>query len=310
MSAFTRLVHGGRRHQQLFPSVAQRRRLCASAPVDSNVMMLHAAAVPGPYDSIRLDARSISPHVIATALNEAVAEWRASRRNSVWLTIGLASGAALDAAGRAGFKFHHGLGDSAVLLLWLPADVPCAVPPYATHQVGVAGVLVDADRRLLVVQDVGKKRIWKFAGGLANLGEDFGATAVRETFEETGVRSRFVSVLALRHSHGAAPWGVSDLYVLCRLEPLSTSIDADPHEIAACEWVDGAKFVAECEHPLNRFVAQAALSDFDSERSRGDLVGHAVNGANSSCILEEDVMIAGRVVKCYRSSGAMGLDLK
>lgn len=51
---------------------------------------------------------------------------------------------------------------------------------------------------------------WKFPGGRADPGEDFGTTAEREVFEETGVRSRFQSIVAFRHSH-AAPFGTSDM---------------------------------------------------------------------------------------------------
>ena len=38
-----------------------------------------------------------------------------------------------------GFSYHHAVGDYAMLLKWLPQRVACKVPPYATHQVGVAG---------------------------------------------------------------------------------------------------------------------------------------------------------------------------
>ncbi len=51
---------------------------------------------------------------------------------------------------------------------------------------------------------------WKFPGGRSDPGEDIGATAVREVWEETGVRTKFESLVAFRHSHHA-PFGISDL---------------------------------------------------------------------------------------------------
>jgi len=45
-----------------------------------------------------------------------------------------------------------------------------------------------------------------------NLGEEFGAAACREVEEETGVRSTFRSLLALRHQHDVS-FGRSDMYV-------------------------------------------------------------------------------------------------
>lgn len=66
-----------------------------------------------------------------------------------------------------------------------------------------------------------------------------GATAVREVFEETGVRSEFRSLLSIRqqHNHPGA-FGMSDLYIICRLSPLSYHIDFCTQECLRCEWLD------------------------------------------------------------------------
>uniref|UniRef100_A0A4W5R6B1 Nucleoside diphosphate-linked moiety X motif 6 n=1 Tax=Hucho hucho TaxID=62062 RepID=A0A4W5R6B1_9TELE len=42
---------------------------------------------------------------------------------------------------------------------------------------------------------------WKFLGGLSDPGENIAFTAVREVFEETGVRSEFKSLLSNRQQH-------------------------------------------------------------------------------------------------------------
>lgn len=71
-----------------------------------------------------------------------------------------------------------------------------------------------------------------------------GATAVREVFEETGVRSEFRSLLSIRqqHDHPGA-FGRSDMYLICRLSPLTYDIDFCTQECLRCEWLDLSELV-------------------------------------------------------------------
>jgi hypothetical protein len=94
----------------------------------------------------------------------------------------MSRGDLISEAHAAGFTFHHAGGDRCMLSLWLREGVPSTVPPYATHQVGVAGVVMDEDTRLLLVKEAaGPAHVgWKFPGGLADLGEEISDTAVRE----------------------------------------------------------------------------------------------------------------------------------
>lgn len=66
-----------------------------------------------------------------------------------------------------------------------------------------------------------------------------GTTAVREVFEETGVRSEFRSLLSIRqqHNHPGA-FGMSDMYIICRLSPLTYEINFCTQECLRCEWLD------------------------------------------------------------------------
>lgn len=70
-----------------------------------------------------------------------------------------------------------------------------------------------------------------------DVGEDLWQTAIRETEEETGVRTKFVAVLTFRHMHEYR-WGTSDIYFSCLLRPLNTDIAINPAEIAAATWMD------------------------------------------------------------------------
>jgi 8-oxo-dGTP pyrophosphatase MutT (NUDIX family) len=60
---------------------------------------------------------------------------------------------------------------------------------------------------------------WKVPGGLSELGEQIPEAAEREILEETGIRTRFHSILSFRHAHGLSN-GRSDLFFVCRLDPI------------------------------------------------------------------------------------------
>ncbi|XP_077627018.1 nucleoside diphosphate-linked moiety X motif 6 isoform X4 [Crocuta crocuta] len=147
-------------------------------------------------------------------------------------------------------------------MLWL-GEGPSRLPGYATHQVGVAGAVFDENtRKILVVQDRNKlKNMWKFPGGLSEPGEDIGDTAVREVFEETGIKSEFRSLLSIRQQHtNPGAFGKSDMYIICRLKPYSFTINFCQHECLRCEWMDLHDLVkTENATPITSRVARLLL---------------------------------------------------
>lgn len=242
------------RNHQPFPKF---RTLVTSRKVDWK---------PGPYQSIQLDASAVSPadaSAFTTELQALLPEWRTAGKGAVWVELRASQGALIQAAADIGFAFHHATGSSCSMLLWLQ-DRPCPVPPFATHHIGVGGVVIDSARRVLLVKDRHARapQVWKFPGGLANLGEDISAAAVREVTEETNVRTAFRSVLAARHMHGVA-FGNSDLYVFCHLSALSTEIRTDPVEILDARWMDATEFTSSTQHPLSRYAVTLACQELD-----------------------------------------------
>lgn len=331
---------------------AQATRLGESSPMGAlgPAPRRHLASSPGstiverpaPYNSVRLQLPSAGLSAAALTAQLAALEpaWQAAGRNSVWVRLPMAQGELLPPLHAAGFRFHHAVDDAAELTRWLPATAS-KVPPLATHQMGCAGVVLDVtpagEPLLLTVREnrpvsaaegaPPPHALWKFPGGLADAGEDIGQAAVREVWEETGVRSNFASILAFRHTHGAGFGGkVSDLYVLTLCTPAPVPRDADgriplsidPHEIAEARWESPWAYIEHSTHPLNTYVAALALQAMGARRcdltrpggapvvtDAATLLGLQAGRDGALVITEEEVYIpiTKRIVKAYRAGG-------
>mmetsp|Transcript_12527 Transcript_12527/g.25007 ORF Transcript_12527/g.25007 Transcript_12527/m.25007 type:complete len:454 (+) Transcript_12527:134-1495(+) len=199
-----------------------------------------------------------------TKLQTTLETARTLQKNALWLTVPLSRSALLPFAHALGLRYHHAQNTTATLVLWLHPHQPSRIPEYATHQVGVGAVVIHppSNKILCVREKRNNYRPWKMPGGLVELGEELDEAVVREVWEETGVKTRFRSVLGVRHTHGMQ-FGRSDLYFVCRLEPVLEE-----------EGRDG-------EHKLPTPIAQegeiekAAWVDLDEYR---DMVNHEEKG--------------------------------
>ena len=165
-----------------------------------------------------------------------LAAWKREKKyRGVWLSLsmnsnGSAAGICLQAACTAGFQLHCVDKDTIILKCWLP-ETETALPDAPHHQIGIAGMVINAQDEVLVIQEkrgvtASLRDFWKLPGGLVDPGEDMKTAVIREIMEETGVKAEFHSLVAFRESH-LGPYGSTDLYCVCACTL------ADPEEYVA-----------------------------------------------------------------------------
>jgi ADP-ribose pyrophosphatase YjhB (NUDIX family) len=196
-------------------------------------------------------------------------------KSSIWVHVPMTRSSIIEDGQlyELGFRFHHAVDDVAVLNLWL-RDSESKVPDFSTHNVGVGAFVVNSQNQILCVRGLRKNYMpWKTPTGTSELGESIEDAAIREVLEETGIQTTFHSILGFRQTHGMAH-GRSDLYFVCRLDPIEEQDDngnvviptpcAQACEIETAEWVpfDDYKRMVDGEgsqkgHPMMSHVVHA-----------------------------------------------------
>ncbi len=199
------------------------------------------------------DALPADPEVFRRALPQALADWTAEGLLLVWIKIARSQAAHIPVAIKQGFRFHHSQPEY-VLLTRPLVDNPL-IPPYATHYIGVGGVVVDDHDNLLVVSETYRQDLtrpfWKLPGGLLDPGEHLVHGVQREIWEETAIETAFEHLVGMWHGHEFF-FGKSGIYVVFRLRPLTRAITKDDREIEECRWM-----------PLTEYMAHPDVSDFN-----------------------------------------------
>lgn len=189
---------------RLYTPAALRRRQLSSMTASSS------AQTPGKKDALagREDAYNgflidpeglpSSPEALLASLRASEAVWRERAYRGIWLRLPKRLAGSTGAAVEAGFEFHHAEKEYLMLTRWMVEGQPDALPPNASHQVGIGACVVNEHGKILAVRELyGPLRgtgVWKLPTGLVHVGEDITETAEREVLEETGVRARCVGL--------------------------------------------------------------------------------------------------------------------
>ena len=200
------------------------------------------------------------PREFANLLEEAISEWREGGTKVVWLDLAIDRAGLIAVAADAGFRFHHAREDGVLMTLRLVEDA--YIPPYATHYIGAGGVVIKDGKDLLCVSERyrrGGGRHLKLPGGALHPGEHIADAVRREILEETGIETVFRSLVCFRHWHGYR-YGKSDIYFVCRLDPVTFELCCQDEEIEECLWIPVEEYLESDDvHTFNRRIVRAAL---------------------------------------------------
>ena len=114
---------------------------------------------------------------------------------------------------------------------------------YPTPKVDVRAVLFRGTDELLLVQEKADGNRWSLPGGWADVGYTPFEVAVKEVWEETGLQTEAVRLLALfdkkQHPHPPQPWYIYKAFILCRIT--GGTLQTDTPETTGVRWVTAAE---------------------------------------------------------------------
>ena len=202
----------------------------------------------------------------AVRLKSSLEQWTSDGMRAAWLEVPISKAALIPEAVNQGFIFHHSSED--YLMLTIILQDGAWLPHFATHYIGIGGVVLTPERELLVVREIygvaGRPPTLKLPGGALHPGENLAEAVEREVLEETGVKSEFEAIACFRHWHGYR-YGKSDIYFVSRLRPLSREITMQADEIQECLWL-----------PVDDFVSRDDISNFNKQIVRAALESEGV----------------------------------
>jgi len=193
-----------------------------------------------------------------------------NRKNAVvWLTLSIDLAHLITIATTQGFTFHNCLPTEVTLVFKSqPQDF---VPFVPTHSLGAGGLVQNLKGEILVIREHGATT-YKLPGGHIELGEKIEDAVIREVLEETGIPTTFSAVLGMASTHPYR-FGKSNIYIVCKLAPLSTQINIqDTQEIDDAKWILPKHYLADNSNSVfNKYLIKSLLNATGLGKSTLDL---------------------------------------
>jgi 8-oxo-dGTP pyrophosphatase MutT (NUDIX family) len=212
------------------------------------------------FNGIIVDTDSL-PTIVAEFskdLNALLIYCSQHKKAVIWMTLPIEMSHLVSTATEQGFTFHNCLANEITLIRKSKAsDFAPYVP---THSLGAGGFVQNSQGEMLVIREKGGET-FKLPGGHIELGESVEEAVIREVQEETGIATCFNGLLALASTHPYR-FGKSNIYIVCRLTPLSLDIAIqDTHEIEAAKWIAPEIFLTDPKNSIfNKYLVKSLLS--------------------------------------------------
>ncbi len=212
------------------------------------------------FNGVIVDTESLPTAVdgFSKGLDELLAHSKQHEKAVIWLTLPIELSHLVSVATQQGFTFHNCLASEVTLVR--KSKATDFAPYVATHSLGAGGFVQNAQGEILVIRERGGNT-YKLPGGHIELGEKVEEAVIREVMEETGVSTHFQGILGLASTHPYR-FGKSNIYVVCRLTPLSTEIAIqDTHEIEDARWIMPDVFLNDTNNSVfNKYLVKSLLS--------------------------------------------------
>jgi 8-oxo-dGTP pyrophosphatase MutT (NUDIX family) len=187
----------------------------------------------------------------------------------IWLTLPIDLAHLIAIATTQGFTFHNCLPTEVTLTFQFQPEN--FVPFVPTHSLGAGGLVQNEQGEILVIRER-EATTYKLPGGHIELGEKIEDAVIREVLEETGIQTTFSAVLGMASTHPYR-FGKSNIYIVCKLAPLSTQINIhDTHEIDDAKWILPQHFLADNNNSMfNKYLIKSLLNATGLGKSTLDL---------------------------------------
>ncbi|XP_010466999.1 PREDICTED: nudix hydrolase 6 [Camelina sativa] len=223
--------------------------------------------IPDNYGGVKVDlTEPMTVEDFVPKLSASLVAWRSQGKKGIWMKLADGLDNLIAPAKAEGFVCHHAEREYTMLTSWI-SELPNTLPANASRRIGVGAFVLNKNtREVLVVQEIDGHfkgtGVWKLPTGVINEGENIWEGALREVEEETGIKTKFVEVLAFRESHQAFLERKTDLFFLCELEPITFEIKIQDSEILAAKWMPIEEYVNQPwnqKKEMFRFMANICL---------------------------------------------------
>ncbi|RML27423.1 NUDIX family hydrolase [Pseudomonas syringae pv. lapsa] len=213
------------------------------------------------FNGITVDAASLprDPQALCSAVESLIAVIELERLALAWVTLPISNAQAIPAFTAAGFSFHSCLADQLTLVR---RHVDHAFVPFIpTHTVGAGAIVINDAGELLVIRERGSSG-FKLPGGHVDDAERIRDSIVREVLEETGIETKFESIVAFTTKH-PYQFGKSNIHFICRMTPLTQLIGIqDTDEIEEAKWIALPAYLEDSGNSMSnrQLVSDVAFS--------------------------------------------------